>query len=253
MNLKRILNLRDAGGYPAQEGKTFQKNLIYRSGQPDKGTPSDLKYLSGLGIKTIVDLRPEKEWVRLPKAISAIHRVSFQVDITGNTIKRLRPYLHKKNTEAEILKAVISIYREMVVLFKPHLPTLFELLAEQKNYPILFHCRGGKDRTGVIIALLQMIAGVSRENILENYLLTNEFLLLRAKKMVKVMNVFAFGTIPVKNYELAYAAREEYLNAFIDSMLQEYGSAENYLIQNKVPKEGIEGFKRKILNLVPSP
>jgi protein-tyrosine phosphatase len=160
---------------------------------------------------------------------------------------RLKPYLHKRNSEQQIIQAVSSVYHDMATLFIPHLPGLFQVLADHASYPLLFHCRGGKDRTGVVLAMIHKLLGVSDDVLVKDYLLTNEYLLPRAKKMVRRINLFAFGMLPLRNYEIAYAASEAYLNSFLDAILKRHGSIQNYILSNGVKEEEIDSMKEILL------
>jgi protein-tyrosine phosphatase len=245
--LRKIINFRDCGGYNASGGKKVRLGMIYRSGQPDKANQQDIDIISALNLKTIIDLRPEKEWIRFHPALNKAERVHLQIDITQTTMKRLRKWLNKKHTENEIINAVDSVYADMVDLMKPHLKVLFKLLSNGNSYPILIHCRGGKDRTGVIVALIHSVLGVSFEDILKDYMFTNEYLLPPARKAMKKFKWMSFGLFPAENYEIAYAAREKYIHTFFEKIKVDFGSLDNYLAANEVSSSIMKEVKSILL------
>jgi len=95
----------------------------------------------------------------------------------------------------------------------------FQILMEEENTPLLFHCSAGKDRTGLGAALFLSALGVNREVIYQDYLLTNEC--LKDKYAVLIESVPLLAPI--------LEARLEYIQAAFDIIDSEYGGTESYL------------------------
>ena len=148
--LQGTRNTRDLGGLPVEGGKV-KPGLVYRSGALCFITPGDVKTLEALRIRTLVDLRLQKE-----------------IDKDG--LDRLPGprvlYLPMANSQGLGQEA----YRYYMVENAPAIQGFFGALAEEDSYPLLFHCSAGKDRTGILAALLLEMLGASREVISEDYL-----------------------------------------------------------------------------------
>ena len=154
-----LTNVRDIGGYNATGG-TVKQGLLIRSSKltdDDTGevliTPKGIEQLKMLGIKTELDLRdttPDSDGNIEQGGITAscvdgVNYISFPMQSGGNYLQLNRKVL----------------------------PTLFKILANEDNYPILFHCSIGTDRTGVVAFLVNAILGVSEEDLYRDYLFSN--------------------------------------------------------------------------------
>ncbi len=143
-------NVRDIGGIHIRQG------LLYRGSEMDWEyhiTPAGKRtFCEELGIKTQLYLR--KEMQRTEMQLERVHSVAGE----GVLFKRLpyRPY--KEVFEPE--------HRE-------NIRHIFDFLADEVNYPIYFHCRGGADRTGMIALYLRALAGEPQEAIFTDYELTS--------------------------------------------------------------------------------
>ncbi len=241
--LEKMVNLRDAGIYSCGQGCTLKSGMLYRGGEPEPASRRDTELLLGLGLSSIIDLRPGKERKKCPPALAHIHRLQIEVDITGKTMSRLKPYLNRKGKESEIRGAVASVYADMAEWFRPHWPALFSHLSQEENWPVLIHCRAGKDRTGVTVALLQKLCGVSDEDVMSDYLMTNDYLMPRAIRMFRRINLLAFGLLPLKNYGVAYAAHPIYLDAFFRKIKESFSDPENYLLKSGVREDQLQSVR----------
>ena len=191
-------NVRDTGGYPAEGGKMVKTGLLYRSGDLNRLFERDESYLYGeLGIKTIVDFRskkhktdgsnaapseqeenPDKYWDGVSRewADTAIDESvivpDYQAIIENST---LYPNIDR------VIAAVETGYRNIVTGTgtTPHARAqykkFFEILLDPDRGHILYHCSAGKDRTGVVTALLLSALGVDRETVIKDYLLSAEY------------------------------------------------------------------------------
>lgn len=96
---------------------------------------------------------------------------------------------------------------------------LFELLGDERSYPVLFHCAAGKDRTGVVAALLLAVLGVSQEEILADYLLTNHHW--------HGTSPFALSA-PAALLSTIISADRSYLSAALDAITEDHGCLEQF-------------------------
>ena len=181
LGIASVPNLRDLGGYKTRDGSTIAKGLVYRSNQLAPISPSDMKKLAQLGLKTDFDLRTEAERTPLPDQLPpGVNNVWLDVlkDATGSAPTNLLALLqhpkegNKALGDGKIEAIFIKSYREFVSLSsaKTAYHELFTSLADQNKLPALFHCTTGKDRTGWDAAALLTLLDVPKETIMKDYL-----------------------------------------------------------------------------------
>lgn len=199
--VKGSTNLRDTGGWDAEDGKKLRFGMIYRGAELDNNftaTKNDIAFFANrLKIKTDLDFRTYKDSER-----------DYSTPIPN----------------AKLVNIPISAYAEIDFdEQKPMFKQIFDLLADEKNYPIYMHCIAGADRTGTVIMLLKSLLGVSEEDALFDYELTS-------------LSVFGFRS----RYQSFMRSYKE--------MMQKYGAtpkeqAENYLLSCGVSKHTLEQIK----------
>ena len=120
-------------------------------------------------------------------------------------------------------------YATMLRIFlqsgKQQLHSFFTLLADPSRYPLLFHCSIGKDRTGLVAALILTLLGVSRNDILDDYHLSEQEL---SKVKPKIQQ--ALGRMGIQQEEFSQAQRQSLAEA-LDWVIETHGSVENFLTQ----------------------
>ena len=135
-----------------------------------------------------------------------------------------------------------ALYRQLISLSsaKKSYRKLFLALGDQKQLPALFHCTGGKDRTGWAAAAFLTLLGVPRETVMEDYLQSNEYTI---PKNQKVIDAFVKGggdpSIPLA----IFGVKKEYLEAAFDEMETKYGTIEKYFSEGL----GIDAQQQKAL------
>lgn len=209
-------NFRDLGGYPAGDGRKVKWRKLFRSGVLDHLTEDDCATISRLGIGVVIDFRGNGERKQRPSKAFGAERTwvrdyaMSQADYSGPA---------KVATSEQRLRGMLAAYRTMLDEQAHGYRELFQTL-DSTTDAVLFHCTGGKDRTGVAAALLLDILGVSRDLILEDYALTNACFVRDAA----VIRAFAPSPPP----ELM-AADHSYLHAMFARLDGEFGGAEAYV------------------------
>jgi protein-tyrosine phosphatase len=236
--MKTVNNFRDFGGYRTQDGRRLRQGQLYRSGDLDRLRGADLKTIQALRLKTIVDLRSPRERKNKPGAAIGARPISLPFDFDQVTRERLQPLMTQKNVEPEIDVIISQTYAEMVDQVQPQLGELFRLLLCGTSYPLLIHCRAGKDRTGFTCAVIQLALGVEPSTAIADYLKSNEFVLPSIQRMLKYARILSLGRLPVENLALVYTVKEQYLCTALKQIEQRYGGLTPYLEQCGVgPRE----------------
>ncbi len=174
-------NFRDLGGYPTFDGGSIKWGKLYRSGQLSAVSDKDLAYLNSIGVKLVCDLRSLSEgtaqptrWTNGPEVIEQ----PIGDDPEGKALNRGKfDKVFKYGASAPAVRGVMmGIYADIVPRATPRYKVLFHRLLAGDT-PAMFHCTSGKDRTGLFAAFLLQTLGVPRSVIMQDYLLTNQYVL----------------------------------------------------------------------------
>lgn len=246
IELEGSFNFRDMGGYPTNDGYHVKWGMLFRSGNLSGMTEADMEIVNQLGIKKICDLRATDEINKHPdpeiNGATWIHVPVIQDEVTIKHAGDLvAPY---ENGEPGGI--LVSINREMAT-YTEAFQKVFKVLLDKPEDPFLFHCMAGKDRTGVVAALILSVLGVPREIILEDYLFTN----LSFEKIKANLLTSDSHQLQQMNQEVLDAlleARLEYIEAFFDQLERTYLSVDSFIKWNiGLTNADIEKLKKNLL------
>lgn len=233
--LEGVYNLRDLGGYPTREGKITRPGRFLRSDNIGKLSEAARQKLVDWGLKTIIDLRFEAEVASFSHCFASQDGVCYlNVSlITKESAAGLDKWDNQYEAYIAILEGGQAQFRQVI-----------ETLADPRNVPALFHCHAGKDRTGLIAALLLALAKVPAEIIAEDYALTRQYLapLLeqwRAEAIEKGYNL--------KKFNRDNACDPKTMRATLRHLDEKYGGAEGYLRQAGVSQASLENLKAALV------
>ena len=169
-------NVRDLGGYPIRAGGSTQWKTFLRADSMHRLTSKDRDTLVQYGVRTVVDLRTTQEIEFQPNVFAGESEIQYvHHNLIGDDSPTERNYVSTGITADRIRISYTYWLDNRQTAFRQ----VLTLLAESSARPVIYHCAGGKDRTGVISALLLDIAGVDRETIAEDYSLTARYLMQR--------------------------------------------------------------------------
>ena len=164
-----ITNLRDLGGYATADGGTTRWGRVFRADALHKLTAGDLTAFDALGIATVYDLRSELERGEFPNPCPSQH-----VPIVGRPADAPAPAPSPSMTTREGEERLRDLYVGALEHSADAIGSILRGIAAGPG-PVLFHCHGGKDRTGIVAAVLLLTLGVDRELVLDDYEATRRY------------------------------------------------------------------------------
>ncbi|WP_051062243.1 tyrosine-protein phosphatase [Ilumatobacter nonamiensis] len=225
--LDAVHNFRDLGGYATDDGRMVGWGRLFRADGLFRLTDSDLDVLDALGIRTVVDLRSAPEFEQhgrfpLEKYPVAFHHLPI-IDATW----QIADIPDVDDTEAGAVEFLTWAYSDMLIQGADRFANAFQVLAVPGAAPAVFHCAAGKDRTGVLAALILGGLGVDHEAIVADYALT-EAAMVRMRDWVMANHpemADRMGETP----SFMLASKPQAMRNILDTMTEEYGSVRGYL------------------------
>ena len=172
--LAGVANFRDFGGYRIREGRLLRAGVLFRCGHLAGATQEDIEKLTALGLSVIVDLRRASERARQPTGRWADRCRSIRSDLGGDD-DPWWTFLRDSDLSAASIRGYLMDFYCRLPFDPPYIDLFsrfFEALATTTG-PLLVHCTGGKDRTGMIVALTHRLLDVHPDDIISDYLLSN--------------------------------------------------------------------------------
>lgn len=239
-------NLRDLGGYVTEDGRELKWRKLFRGGIMSGIQMSAFEQMKSLQLCSICDFRTLAEQAASPDRWHELEKLKrFPLPIGEGRVDKLSTLTassFKKGKDHHLYKANRSYVNHESKTYK----AFFDILLDESNYPILFHCTAGKDRTGFASIVLLSILGVDRNTILEDYLLTNKY----TEKFIEnnLASISKNLGIDAELLVTIFQAKEAYLEGAFDAIEKNYGSMDNY-IENALGIEEPEIEKLKYILL----
>ncbi|MCW1428138.1 tyrosine-protein phosphatase [Novosphingobium sp. JCM 18896] len=243
--LEGIHNFRDYGGYPVVGGGRLKRGLLWRSGQHHDATDSDLARIAALNLASVFDLRSSRERevhpCRRPEGFLA--EVVFGGDppprqTAGGETGHSAP--HVAAAQAPRQRDVASTREGLrknygMIAFRPELVATIRLmlatLAEGRGASLV-NCMAGKDRTGIAVAAVHLAAGVHRDDIVADYLLTNTAGDVEARIAAGAATITAMtGQLDDDVLRVLMGVEAEYIEGAFAMMAERHGSTDGYLVE----------------------
>ncbi len=228
-------NFRDLGGYQNNRGQSVRWRRLFRSDALQDLTDKDAEFASQeLGVGLVVDLRNSNEAQRdgigpLP-VLGANYRHFPLLEERG-----IPPF-----TGGDVAERLSATYQWLTNNSGGLLAEAVNAIGEVGGESVVFHCSAGKDRTGVLAALLLEVLGVDADTITADYLLTNEAI-EGVLKRIKAME--SSSTVTAQSL----AAQPAAFQLFQETLHREYGGAESYLLRHGVSSPTLERLRRNFL------
>jgi protein-tyrosine phosphatase len=213
-------NFRDLGGYRTPEGRWIRPQHLYRADGPHALNDADVAQLRALGLATVIDLRT-------PGEVERGCYTRFLSDIVEYHLPMLDVLPGTDELPDWVDPSVVAArYRRMLDEGSETVAEILAILSDPSAYPAMFHCSAGKDRTGVIAAVLLGVLGVPDETIVADYALTAESM----HRLVEYyMTTYPDATEQLERLAPAMvAAHPDTMSGLIASVRADYGSFDGY-------------------------
>jgi len=236
--LDSLFNTRDLGGIPIANGGFTAFGRFLRSDETAKLSDADLVRLIDYPVKLVIDLRTPSEIRQLPSRLAHVEGIRYaNVSLMGDDLDEgiAAIEIYKPGRTESTLG---DFYIHMLKHSGREIGRVFSIMAEQQDGAMLFHCAHGKDRTGLIAALLLKLAGASDDDIIENYAISFRLLLPWFETF--------WDQVPDRVRPFLNTDREnmEETLAFFNS---HYASVSQYLAIQDVPEQTVERIRQMLI------
>lgn len=154
-----VTNVRDLGGWVREDGTTVKQGMLYRTARLNKSNVSSLRTeITADGIRTM------KETLN----------VKTEIDLRGKDETEAGGLNGKSVLGADVGYYLINMRASSTLANRPNeIKEVFDILSDENNYPVFFHCDIGTDRTGIVAFLVNALMGVSEEDLYRDYMFSN--------------------------------------------------------------------------------
>ena len=218
------VNVRDLGGHPTEDGRETRFGAVVRADSVRLLTDEGWAALLAYGVSRIVDLRFHSELAMdAPRdvAVEVVHVPLLpeldaaewaEIDAVGDA-------------EPDALTATRAVYLEFLERRRPHFGEAVAAVADAPEGTVVVHCFGGKDRTGLVVALLLRLVGVDRETIGADYALSGRNL----RNLTAAWVAAAEDDLERERRLRIGKAPAEAMVGVLEELERRYGSVRDYL------------------------
>jgi protein-tyrosine phosphatase len=227
-NFKAVYNCRDIGGFLTDSNKVVQNKFFIRSDNLTDISSDEIKYLHEYGVQAVIDFRHQNEIDHAPDPFVNHTEIDyFNIAILD----------HAQFTLEDLNRIKLSDLYITMIENKAFIKKVFDTFAKYDK-AVLYHCTAGKDRTGVITALLYKLAGVADIDIIADYEVSYTYLV--PKYSGRDENVSEM-------YKDLFSSRPETMETFLNYLNYKYPNILDYFLSRDISMETIDIIKRKLL------
>ena len=233
------INARDLGGFTTGDGKRTRRGALVRMENPGHLTVEGLQAMQAHGVTTVIDLRYPMEISRYPQLADAIK------DAESSLLVVSIPLLDEANQpddDAAFARSRDEWHQRVLDIRGATLATVLRTIADAEPGAVAIHCAAGKDRTGIVAALLLDLAGVSRDEIVADYALSEHWLLPRTEEWLTHMDA-----VQRAHVHGLMATPPEYMRFALDHVNAQHGGTERYFRAIGLTDEEIGALRARLV------
>lgn len=246
--MEGAVNFRDIGGYETNDGRVVKWGRIYRSDGLARLTPKDHETLRRIRLRRVFDFRTPAEVSASPDRLpedDAIEYVNLPVRHGAIDFTVAMKRLQKGDVSWLTPDFMVNGYIRNLEEYSGVWGQVINYLADTYDHAIVFHCTGGKDRTGTCAALILLMLGVAEEDVINDHQLSNGYI---AHMLPDIYRLIASYGIDPELLVPYFTAPREGITTIINHIRDRYGSASEYLSKKAgVKKETQERLKEQLL------
>lgn len=217
--IKGCRNFRSLGRIPLAETDGYTKEQIFRSDCLSRLTPADIDRLKDMPIRCVIDLRGAEEIALRPNPFKEETGIDFY---NISLVEGIKTTNYLKNQPEHLGK----LYTDLLDEAGEEIGHVLRIITKYTHEKVLFHCSAGKDRTGVIAALLLAVAGVDETDIVTDY----------AKTYPLMKEIFEQDRIEAEKHgyimgEHLFYSEPAYMEEMLNHLKEKYQNAEQYLLK----------------------
>lgn len=240
VELENMPNARDLGYLKTSSGKAILPHKLIRSGALADASDSDLSTLiNDYDVHTVIDLRTDDEKEKSPDPQDKMPETTFiDAPILGFSTTGITREKSLKDS-VKLLASLKKDPKKLLIDLYPNMlldeqgmegySLFFKTLLENHEGAVLWHCSAGKDRAGLASMLLLYALGVSWDDIVQDYLLTNKYLAEREDDLKKLVPKKFLSESVIESLKVLNSADEDFLNSGVAAVEERYGSIDSYL------------------------
>ncbi len=233
------VNFRDLGGYRNCDRQMIKWGTLFRADSLHRLSEIDLEIMASLKINTVIDFRTDREAKQSPDALPPDQQVNYvHLPIKSGEFDFISAMklLADRDSQWPTGDFMVKNYESYLTDFPKVWKRVFLLLADTCNYPLVFHCTAGKDRTGVCAALIMLLLKIPEEEIIQDHQLSNEYIASIVDSIKKSLEDQGY---PYEKLEPFFSAPLNAINRFLDILKEEYGTVDSFLIKKVELDPGI--------------
>ena len=236
------VNVRDLGGHPTEDGRTTRFGAIVRADSVRALSDAGWDALLAYGVSRIVDLRLHSELALDPPrelSVEVVH-VPVMPELDDEEWVEIDAI---GDAEPDAAGSTRAVYLEVLERRRPRFAEAIAAVANAPEGTVVVHCHGGKDRTGLVVALLLRLVGVDVETIAADYALSGHNL----REQTAAWIAAAEDDIDRERRRRIGTAPAEAMVAVLEELERRYGSVRGYLRAAGVPAETIDAAAARLL------
>ena len=237
-----IYNFRDLGDYRTLDGRTVHWRQVFRSGELQHMTEDDAsRFRDEFPLTSVLDLRSPKEidqhgLGRIPE-LGILHK---NISFTGNPDSDAA--LKRYKVSSNMGEFYLYLFKHTKIGLR--VSEALKIIAKPENRPLVFHCVGGKDRTGILAAILLSILGVADTDIVEGYALTEKHM----PGLISRINSDPKRAVLFKQlHHFVAEASAESMSFFLSGVQEKHGSVTGMMKSYGVSNNLIHQLKSTLL------
>jgi protein tyrosine/serine phosphatase len=241
-------NVRDLGGLPVIGGGRTRPGVLLRSDGLDGLTAADVaRLVDGIGLRHVVDLRSGGERAERGRGrlgAAGIRYTEVEVIDDDRLERRRAERTAALAAGGDPARVMADGYAHLLALGSAAFTEAFRRMVDDDGLPALVHCSAGKDRTGVLVALLLDAAGVARDAVVADYAATSERM---PAVMARLRTAGHFQQLATELPAFVLAADPATMTWLLSSIDEQWGGAAGWFRAHGVPDDALEAWRRALV------